>query len=59
MAEGITIDKVNIEIESNSSKATSSLDNLINTIKKMKGATKEGSSGLDVLKAKLESILDE
>ena len=57
MAEGITIDKVNIEIESNSSKATSSLDNLINTIKKMKGATKEGASGLDVLKAKLKSFV--
>lgn len=47
MADGVTIDKVNIEIESNSSKTGSKLDILANTIKKLKGATSEGTKGLD------------
>lgn len=47
MADGVTMDKVNIEIESNSSKAGSKLDILANTIKKLKGATSEGTKGLD------------
>lgn len=47
MADGVTIDKVNIEVESNSSKADSKLNILANTIKKLKGATSEGTKGLE------------
>ena len=56
MADGVTIDKVNIEIESNSSKASSKLERLANTVRQLKGASSEGTSGLQKLNSTLKNI---
>lgn len=56
MADGITLDKVNVEIESNSSKASSGIDKLTESIKKLKSALSGGIEGLEKLNTSLQKI---
>lgn len=56
MADGITLDKVNVEIESNSSKASSGIDQLTESIKKLKAATNGGISELSGLNNTIKNI---
>lgn len=55
MAE-TTIDKVNVEIESNSSKASSGIDSLVASIQKLKGVNSEGVSSLNSLNNSIKQI---
>ena len=56
MADGITLDKVNVEIESNSSKASSGIDKLTESINRLKSSLKGGIKELDGLNSTLEKI---
>lgn len=56
MANDITIDKVNVEIESNSSKASSGIDQLTASIKKLKSTTNGGLSELKKLNTTVKGI---
>lgn len=58
MADGITLDKVNVEIESNSSKAASSIDKLTESIKKLQSATTGGIGELSKLNTTIKGIVD-
>lgn len=56
MADGITLDKVNVEIESNSSKAASGIDQLTESIKKLKSTAGSGISELSNLNNTIKEI---
>ena len=58
MTDGITLDKVNVEIESNSSKAASSIDKLTESIKKLQSATTGGIGELSKLNTTIKGIVD-
>ena len=58
MADGITLDKVNVEIESNSSKAATSIDKLTESIKKLQSATSSGTGELSKLNTTIKGIVD-
>lgn len=56
MADGITLDKVNVEIESNSSKASKGIDALTDSIKKLQGASSNSISSLNNLNNTIKNI---
>lgn len=56
MADGITLDKVNVEIESNSSKANNGIDKLTESINKLKTALSGGVNGLSNLNSTIKGI---
>ena len=58
MADGITLDKVNVEIESNSSKAATSIDKLVESIKRLQSATSSGTGELSKLNTTIKGIVD-
>ena len=58
MADGITLDKVNVEIESNSSKAATGIDKLTESIKRLQSATSSGTGELSKLNTTIKGIVD-
>lgn len=56
MADGITLDKVNVEIESNSSVAASGIDKLTESINRLKIALNGGLDGLENLNNTIKGI---
>lgn len=56
MADGITLDKVNVEIESNSSVAASGIDKLTESINRLKASLNGGLNGLENLNNTIKGI---
>lgn len=56
MADGITLDKVNVEIESNSSVAAKGIDKLTESINRLKSSLNGGLNGLENLNTTIQGI---